>query len=299
MLIASNECITKEKVTSGDESSRAKTKDNGKKVKTLKLPTLNVLRDKDKVGKRAKELYSAADLSSSSSSDDSDSNSLNDNDEDNDKTKIKGNDLPYIMFKDRQKRTAVSGEARAVKDRVKYDVPWTHEHAQTKSVNYSNKDFGLAQLVRGETFIMHNIEKQAMSMLRQKHLINLLYLVEKYRGFAFDRKGSQKLVACICRRTRPFSRHPLTYRLQLHRLRQFSRISRLIAIQLAAHIKREIVVVPGIILEPMATKSYCMFAESVSVKEKIREIRLCYILRKIVRIRNDVQLQINYIVILL
>ncbi|CAG2202523.1 unnamed protein product [Mytilus edulis] len=55
------------------------------------------------------------------------------------RTKAKDND---------KKRTAVSGEARAAKDRVKYDVPWPHEHAQTKSVNYSDKDFGLAQLVR-------------------------------------------------------------------------------------------------------------------------------------------------------
>ncbi|CAG2240957.1 unnamed protein product [Mytilus edulis] len=139
-----------------------------------------LLRNQDKVGKQAKELTRQLLNQSSSSSDDSDSDSSNDNDEDKDKAQIKGNDLPYVIFKDKQKRTAVSGEARAAKDRVKYDVPWPHEHAQTKSVNYSDKDFGLAQLVRGETFIMHNIEKQAISVHRQKHLINLLYLVEKY-----------------------------------------------------------------------------------------------------------------------
>ena len=179
-LLAKQHELLVAKKTSGGESSRTKAKDNGKKVKTLKLPSLNELRNQDKVGKQAKELTRQLLNQSSSSSDDSDSDSSNDNDEDKDKAQIKGNDLPYVIFKDKQKRTAVSGEARAAKDRVKYDVPWPHEHAQTKSVNYSDKDFGLAQLVRGETFIMHNIEKQAISVHRQKHLINLLYLVEKY-----------------------------------------------------------------------------------------------------------------------
>ncbi|CAG2252378.1 unnamed protein product [Mytilus edulis] len=103
-----------------------------------------------------------------------------DNDRNNCQAKIKGKDFPYLLFKDKQKRKAVSGEARAAKDRVKYDVPWPHEHAQTKSLSYSDEDFGFVQLVRGELFIMHNIEEQAISMLRQKHLINLLYLAEKY-----------------------------------------------------------------------------------------------------------------------
>ena len=88
--------------------------------------------------------------------------------------------MPYALFKDKQKRKAVSGEARAAKDRVKFDVPWPHEYAQVKSLNYSDKDFGLTQLVRGEVFIMHNIEKSVTSTLRQKHLINLLYLAEKF-----------------------------------------------------------------------------------------------------------------------
>ncbi|VDI77636.1 Hypothetical predicted protein [Mytilus galloprovincialis] len=103
-----------------------------------------------------------------------------DNDRNNCQAKIKGKDFPYLLFKDKQKRKAVSGEARVAKDRVKYDVQWPHEHAQTKSLSYSDEDFGFVQLVRGELFIMHNIEEQAISMLRQKHLINLLYLAGKY-----------------------------------------------------------------------------------------------------------------------
>ncbi|VDI32050.1 Hypothetical predicted protein [Mytilus galloprovincialis] len=113
-LLAKQHELLVENKTSGGESSRAKTKDNGKKVKTLKLPTLNELRYKDEVGKRAKELTRQLINQSLSSSDDSDSNSSNENNEDKDKTQIKG--LPYIMFKDRQKRTAFSGEARAAKD---------------------------------------------------------------------------------------------------------------------------------------------------------------------------------------
>ncbi|CAG2248147.1 unnamed protein product [Mytilus edulis] len=71
------------------------------------IPTLNELREKDKVGKRAKELTRQLLNQSSSSSDDSDSDSSNDNDEDKDKTQIEGNDLPYVIFKDKQKRTVL------------------------------------------------------------------------------------------------------------------------------------------------------------------------------------------------
>ncbi|CAC5407012.1 unnamed protein product [Mytilus coruscus] len=139
-LLAKQHELLVAKKTSGGEtqtftSSRTKAKDNSKKLKTLKLPSLNELQDKDKVGKQAKELTRQLLNQSSSSSDDSDSTSSNDNDEYKDKVQIKGNDLPYLMFKDKQKRTAVSGEERAAKDRVKYDVPWPHEHAQTRSAN--------------------------------------------------------------------------------------------------------------------------------------------------------------------
>ena len=102
LLVKQHELLVDKKTSGGGgESSRTKTKDNGKRVKTLKLPTLNELRDKDKVGKRAKEL--TRQLINQSSSDDSDCTSSNDNNEDKDNTQIKGNDLPYLMFKDRQK----------------------------------------------------------------------------------------------------------------------------------------------------------------------------------------------------
>ncbi|KAK6173773.1 hypothetical protein SNE40_017173 [Patella caerulea] len=89
----------------------------------------------------------------------------------------------YTLFynPDIQNKKAVSGEARAAKDRVKFDVPWPHEYGQTKSVGYSDFDFNFTQLVRGEIFILHNVEKNSMnSGSRMRHLINLLYLVEKF-----------------------------------------------------------------------------------------------------------------------
>ena len=167
-----NECDTK-------KTTKHKKKIKDSKKQTVKLPTLKELRASDKVSKQAKLLTRQfIDQTSSTSSSDTDSDSSES--EDDQGAKIEGNDLPYILFKDKQKRKAVSGEARAAKDRVKYDVPWPHEHAQIKSLNYSDKDFGLTQLVRGEIFIMHNIEKATTSSLRQKHLINLLYLAEKF-----------------------------------------------------------------------------------------------------------------------
>ncbi|XP_071124704.1 uncharacterized protein [Mytilus edulis] len=89
-LLAKQHELLVAKKTSGGESSRTKAKDNGKKVKTLKLPSLNELRNQDKVGKQAKELTRQLLNQSSSSSDDSDSDSSNDNDEDKDKAQIKG-----------------------------------------------------------------------------------------------------------------------------------------------------------------------------------------------------------------
>ena len=74
----------------------------------------------------------------------------------------------------------MSGEARASKDRVTFDVPWPHEYAQTKSINFQDRDFDLVQLIRGEVSIIHSVEKSFTSVLRQKHLNNLLYLVDKF-----------------------------------------------------------------------------------------------------------------------
>jgi Holliday junction resolvasome RuvABC endonuclease subunit len=37
------------------------------------------------------------------------------------------NDKPYVIFKDKQTRKTVSGEAMASKDRVTFDIPWPHE----------------------------------------------------------------------------------------------------------------------------------------------------------------------------
>ena len=76
------------------------------------------------------------------------------------------NDKPYVTFKDKQKRKAVYGEARASKDRVTFDVPWPHEYAQTKSINFQNIDFDLVQLIRGEVSIIHSVEKSSTSVLR-------------------------------------------------------------------------------------------------------------------------------------
>lgn len=56
---------------------------------------------------------------------------------------MKGKNVSYALFKAKQKRKTVSGEARAAKDRVKLYVPWSHEYAQVKSLNNSDKDFGL------------------------------------------------------------------------------------------------------------------------------------------------------------
>ena len=46
-------------------------------------------------------------------------------------------------------------------------------------MNYNDKEFGLTQLVRGEVFILLNVETE-FSKSRQLHLLNLLYLAEKF-----------------------------------------------------------------------------------------------------------------------
>lgn len=153
------------------DSSDRKTKSG---LSDSKIPSLKTLRSSDEISGKAKALTKACigqDSSSSDSSDSSDTERAKEN---------SGNDFPYSLFKDKHRKKAVSGEARAAKDRVKYDVPWPHEHAQTKSMNYSDRDFGLTQLVRGEIFILQNIEKFSSSRFRQTHLINLLYLAEKF-----------------------------------------------------------------------------------------------------------------------
>ena len=68
----------------------------------------------------------------------------------------------------------MSGEARASKDRVTFNIPWPHEYAQTKAINVQDRGFDLVQLIRGEVSIIHSVEKSSTSVLRQTHLINLL-----------------------------------------------------------------------------------------------------------------------------
>ncbi|KAK6185745.1 hypothetical protein SNE40_007909 [Patella caerulea] len=88
--------------------------------------------------------------------------------------------IPYTIFKERQTKKAVSGEARSAQDRVKFDVPWPHEYGQTKSLCYTDYDFGVVQLIRGEVYIIHSVEHKTVARARQQHLINLLYLVDKF-----------------------------------------------------------------------------------------------------------------------
>lgn len=91
--------------------------------------------------------------------------------------KIKSTDhFPYILFKDKQKRRAVSGEARAAKDRVKYDL-----HMNMPKLNHwvirmktSNSYTSVVNYLLSITFQI------AISKLRRKYLINLLYFAEKY-----------------------------------------------------------------------------------------------------------------------
>jgi hypothetical protein len=49
-----------------------------------------------------------------------------------------------------------------------------------QSINFLDRDFDLVQLIRGEVSIIHSVEKSFTSVLKQKHLINLLYLVGKF-----------------------------------------------------------------------------------------------------------------------
>ena len=83
------------------------------------------------------------------------------------------------LFRTKQANKAISGEARASKDMVKLDVTWPHEFSQNVSVNYSDRVYGLIQLVRGEICILSNVET-VFSKDRQLHLFNLLYLAEKF-----------------------------------------------------------------------------------------------------------------------
>lgn len=154
-----------------------------KTAKSKSIPTLKDLRSDPQVVEKAAalagkvthlhETESGSDSSETES--DSDTHPIPDQKQAN-----QGNDKPYVTFKDKQKRKAVSGEARASKDRVTFDVPWPHEYAQTKSINYQDRDFDFVQLIRGEVAIIHSVEKPSTSILRQKHLINVLYLVEKF-----------------------------------------------------------------------------------------------------------------------
>lgn len=153
---------------------KSKMKNNDKHSKKDKIPPLQKLRDDKELNKLATKLGKAVLIESSS---DSDSNS---SDSDDKKSSLVDKGMTfYKTFPNSKKKTAVSGEARLAKDRVKYDVPWPHEFAQHDSVSFNDKDFGLLQLMRGEVYILQNVEAK-FGKERQLHLLNLLYLAEKF-----------------------------------------------------------------------------------------------------------------------
>ena len=167
-----------------------------------------------------------------------------------------------------QKRKAVSGEARVAKDHVKFDVPWQHGYAQVKSLTYSDKDFGLTQLVHGEVFIMHNIEKSVTSKLRQKHLINLLYLAEKFpfseiKDFHTEILHSIGVIKPghrLSQRKRDVPLFPPLPR-HLNKARKHH-----LVVQYVVRIKAVIAIVQGTISGLMETRNYYIFAGNVCAR---------------------------------
>jgi len=141
------------------------------KKKSRKIPTIKELRSDNVVSKKADKIKKSflLDFSDSSTSD-SDKEEVN--------TETSGTQF-YEPFSNKKSKKVISDEARASKDRVKLDVPWPHEFAQNVSVNYSDREFGLIQLVHGEIYILSNVET-VFSKDRQLHLLNLLYLAEKF-----------------------------------------------------------------------------------------------------------------------
>ena len=105
--------------------------------KTRKIPTIKELRSDNVISKKADKIKkSLVDFSDSNTSD---------SDKEEVDTETSGTKF-YEPFSNNKGKKAISGEARASKDRVKLDVPWPHEFAQSTSVNYSEREFGLIQL---------------------------------------------------------------------------------------------------------------------------------------------------------
>lgn len=162
----------KSKPDKQDPSVDYKTKTDNKKAD--KLPSVKDLRTDINLSKKVDKLRKSCVIQLS----DSDSSDSSDEDTQDTSKNSQGTNF-YEPFPDKTKKKAISGEARASKDRVKLDVPWPHEFAQNVSLSYNDKDFGLTQLVRGEVFILLNVETD-FSKSRQLHLLNLLYLAEKF-----------------------------------------------------------------------------------------------------------------------
>jgi len=137
------------------------------------IPTLKDLRNDKQLIKKTSKIKKAI-VSDSSSDSDSEKSS-----DDYKAVSSKAGMTFYKPFPRKKGKKAISGEAHSAKDRVKLDVPWPHVFAQNESVNYNDKEFGILQLVRGEIYILHNVEAK-FAKDRQLHLLNLLYLAEKF-----------------------------------------------------------------------------------------------------------------------
>ena len=88
-------------------------------------------------------------------------------------------DLKYKKFRlKKNKNTSKSGASRKASDKAVYNVAWPHEYAGSEDVDFAN--LSIPALVRGENYIIHNIEPIEYKQHRADHLTQLMYLSEQY-----------------------------------------------------------------------------------------------------------------------
>jgi hypothetical protein len=89
--------------------------------------------------------------------------------------------LKYPRFKiKKNKDLSKSGSSRKSSDKAIFHVAWPHEFAGSDDIDFMSLALSIPALVRGENFIIHNIEPTDYKNKRAEHLTQLMHYSEQY-----------------------------------------------------------------------------------------------------------------------
>lgn len=131
-----------------------------------------------KLSKKAKKLQKSLLKFESDSASSSSSSSSSEDESSSESPDVKSKHSKYKKLKHKKQKRDKSGITRKASDKAVFDVAWPQEFCGNGDLSFD--ELSLTALVRGETFIINNIEPVKFAKLRGNHLMQLMYFAEQF-----------------------------------------------------------------------------------------------------------------------